>query len=226
VPSSRRVRSPHQILASTSRTAVLELLRQRATALGVEDVAAAMGLHPNTVRGHLEVLVEGGYAARRTLAPKGPGRPRTVYEATTAPNDGTNYRLLAEVLTHYLAQTSPRPASDAVAAGRSWAAPRLSSGDETRPTTSEHDAVAAVVRLLADSGFMPEVSPDRTRIDLRHCPFRDLAVTHPDVVCGAHLGILQGALAEMGAPVDATRLLPLVEPDLCVATLEPRPARG
>jgi predicted ArsR family transcriptional regulator len=85
---------------------------------------------------------------------------------------------------------------------------------------SEDQALTEVVRLLADSGFMPEVSADRSRIDLHHCPFRDLAVAHPEVVCGAHLGILQGALAELGAPLQATRLLPLVEPDLCVATLE------
>gem|GEM_PF-2710603 len=43
------------------------------------------------------------------------------------------------------------------------------------------------------------------------------------MVCGAHLGIIQGALAELGAPVNATRLFPFVEPGLCIATLT-RPA--
>lgn len=214
------------MLASTSRAAVLDVLRQRGDALGVEDVATAVGLHVNTVRGHLDVLVDGGYAVRRSLAPTGPGRPRTVYEATAAPDDGSNYRLLAEVLTHYLARTSPRPGHDAVAAGRSWAAPRAAADrDEAGApagAASEQEALDEVVRLLADSGFMPEVSADRSQIDLHHCPFRELAVAHPDVVCGAHLGMLQGALAELGAPIEATRLLPLVEPDLCVATLERR----
>jgi predicted ArsR family transcriptional regulator len=214
------------VLASTSRSAVLEVLRERGAALDVDEVAAAVGLHVNTVRGHLEVLVDGGYALRRTLPPSGPGRPRTVYEATAAPTDGTNYRLLAEVLTHYLASTSSHPAQDAVAAGRSWAAPQVeeATGDGAAPATSAHDAVAAVVKLLADSGFQPEVTADGTRIDLHHCPFRDLAVASPEIVCGAHLGILQGALAELNAPVAATKLLPLVEPDLCVATLEHAPA--
>ncbi|MGN6610589.1 MAG: helix-turn-helix transcriptional regulator [Angustibacter sp.] len=227
MPTNRRPRSPHQVLASTSRSAVLEVLRERATALDVDEVASAVGLHVNTVRGHLEVLVDGGYAVRRSLPPSGPGRPRTVYEATAAPEDGSNYRLLAEVLTHYLASTSAHPAADAVAAGRSWAAPQVEGvaapdRGATGPT-SERDAVAAVVKLLADSGFRPEASADGSRIDLHHCPFRDLAVASPDVVCGAHLGILQGALAQLDAPIAATRLLPLVEPDLCVATLERTP---
>ena len=230
MPTNRRARSPHQVLASTSRSAVLDVLRERGVALDVDEVAAAVGLHVNTVRGHLEVLVDGGYAVRRSLPPSGPGRPRTVYEATAAPEDGSNYRLLAEVLTHYLASTSAQPAVDAVAAGRSWAAPQVDGvapgeGSESAPT-SERDALAAVVKLLADSGFRPEASADGSRIDLHHCPFRDLAVASPEVVCGAHLGILQGALAQLDAPISATRLLPLVEPDLCVATLEHTPARS
>ena len=231
MPTNRRPRSPHQVLASTSRSAVLEVLRERGGALDVDEVAAAVGLHVNTVRGHLEVLVDGGYAVRSSLPPSGPGRPRTVYEATSAPEDGSNYRLLAEVLTHYLASTSAQPAVDAVAAGRSWAAPQVDAagpreGGAAAAPTSEREAVAAVVKLLADSGFQPEASADGSRIDLHHCPFRDLAVASPEVVCGAHLGILQGALAQLDAPISATRLLPLVEPDLCVATLEHTPARS
>jgi hypothetical protein len=35
--------------------------------------------------------------------------------------------------------------------------------------------------------------------------------------------MIQGALAELGAPVNAIRLLSFVEPDLCIATLD-RPA--
>lgn len=73
--------------------------------------------------------------------------------------------------------------------------------------------------MLGDIGFAPEVSADRTAINLRRCPFRDLAESNPEVVCGAHLGMIQGALAEMGAPISVTRLLPLARPNLCIATL-------
>jgi predicted ArsR family transcriptional regulator len=41
-------------------------------------VAEVVGLHQNTVRGHLDVLVDAGYAVRRAEAPRGPGRPRIV----------------------------------------------------------------------------------------------------------------------------------------------------
>ena len=70
--------SHHQVLASTSRMAVLDLLRASDNALGVLEVAEHVGLHQNTVRSHLDLLVEAGYAMRRTEAPSGPGRPRVV----------------------------------------------------------------------------------------------------------------------------------------------------
>lgn len=217
----------HQVLASISRTAVLELLRSRAQPLGVAEVAQHVGLHQNTVRSHLDLLVDSGYAIRHSEAPSGPGRPRVVYEATAAPDGDRNYRLLAEVLAEHLARTSERPGEAAVNAGRSWAAStahRLPHGDDDAATAdatpvSDDVAIAAVVRMLGDAGFAPEVSADGTAINLHRCPFRELAESYPDVVCGAHLGVIQGALADLGAMVSATRLLPFVTPGLCVTTL-------
>ncbi len=41
------------------------------------------------------------------------------------------------------------------------------------------------------------------------------------MVCSIHLGLIQGLLAELGAPVKAERLDPFVEPGLCIAHLSP-----
>ena len=225
IPSSGRSgMSHHQVLASASRMAVLDLLRSQAQPLGVGEIAQRIGLHQNTVRFHLDLLVDAGYAIRRSEAPHGPGRPRVVYEATAAPGGERNYRLLAEVLAQHLLATSERSGEAAISAGRTWArlTKRQQHGGEGAPTAapiSEEAAIAEIVRMLGDIGFAPEVTSDRTAINLRRCPFRELAESNPEVVCGAHLGMIQGALAEMGAPISATRLLPLVQPNLCIATL-------
>jgi predicted ArsR family transcriptional regulator len=149
-----------------------------------------------------------------------------VYEATAAPEGDRNYRLLAEVLAQHLIATSERPGEAAVNAGRSWAASTGQvqhhgdgAGTAAAFPVSEEAAIAAVLRMLGDSGFAPELSADGTAINLHRCPFRELAESHPDVVCGAHLGIIQGALADLGGIVSATRLLPFVTPGLCVTTL-------
>jgi predicted ArsR family transcriptional regulator len=212
------------VLASVSRTAVLEALRHAGGPLGVADVAATIGLHQNTVRGHLDVLVEAGYAVRRTELPHGPGRPRIVYEATAAPEDGSNYKLIAEVLAEYVASTAADPASAAAAAGRAWAA----DAHEPASTPEGHADARAVldglVRMLADGGFQPEVVAAGDEIHLHHCPFGDLAMTHRDVVCGAHLGILQAGVARLGGAPGDVRLLPLRQPHLCIAHLDGEPS--
>ncbi len=218
--------SHHQVLASTSRMAVLDMLRASDKALGVLEVAQHVGLHQNTVRSHLDLLVKAGYAVRRTEDPSGPGRPRVVYGATGAPEGERNYELLAELLAQHLVATSERPGEAAANAGRNWAGlseHRLHDGNPSGPAEgppiSEADAVSTVVRMLANIGFAPELSADHRAISLHRCPFRELAEKHPDVVCGAHMGMIQGALAELSAPVRATNLLPFVQPDLCIVTL-------
>jgi predicted ArsR family transcriptional regulator len=227
VPVVPRSRTHHQVLASASRSAVLQALRDAAAPCAVADVAIQIGLHQNTVRGHLDVLVDAGYAVRRTEPPRGPGRPRIVYEATSAPDQDSNYKLIAEVLAEYVAMTAEQPAEAAASAGRSWARGARTAADDvdgdqagSGTVTGDPQAVMqGLVRLLADGGFQPEVAAGGEEIHLRHCPFGDLAVTHPDVVCGAHLGIIQASLAELGGPVSRARLLPLVQPGVCVAHL-------
>jgi predicted ArsR family transcriptional regulator len=195
--------------------------------MGVVDVAEHVGLHQNTVRSHLDLLVDSGYVVRRSEAPRGPGRPRVVYDATAAPEGERDYRLLAEVLAQHVVATSERPGEAAVTAGRSWAgsnARAVRGGDgaaaPARSPVSAEAAVEVVMRMLGDSGFAPELSSDGTSVNLHRCPFRELAMTHQDVVCGAHLGIIQGALDDLGGLVSATRLIPFVTPGLCVTTLE------
>ena len=63
------------------RAAVLEALRSSDDPLGVTELAEQLGIHPNTVRFHLDALVAQGLVDRRLEEPSGPrpapNRPRT-----------------------------------------------------------------------------------------------------------------------------------------------------
>jgi predicted ArsR family transcriptional regulator len=123
------------------------------------------------------------------------------------------------VLAEYVASTAQHPGQAAAAAGRAWAHGGGDAAALDAAAPADGKAVLeGLVRMLADGGFQPEVAgPDE--IHLHHCPFGELAVRHPDVVCGAHLGIIQASVADLGGPVSKARLLPLVQPDLCIARL-------
>jgi predicted ArsR family transcriptional regulator len=205
-----------------SRARVLEVLQSSTGPLGVDEVAASTGLHPNTVRFHLDGLLGVGLVERSTEERTRPGRPRTLYNAPgdQPPAGRRSYRLLAQILADYLAAHSARPERTAQAAGEEWGRRVLE-----RPAPLRRvDATAATRQLtyvLEDIGFAPEaVTRGRRReILLHHCPFREAAERDASVVCAVHLGLMRGALAEIGAPLRVTGLDPFVEPRLCVAHL-------
>ena len=79
-------------LSGQSREALLDLLRATGGDLTIEQLSDATGLHPNTVRGHLEVLVAAGEVRRTTGRAQGRGRPPWLYSAV-----GPNAELVAEL---------------------------------------------------------------------------------------------------------------------------------
>ena len=208
-----------------SRARVLDLLRAAGSPAGVRDIADQAGLHPNTARFHLDALVDAGLAARAPKERTTPGRPSMAYRAVAGaePVGRRRYRLLAEMLTSLIAGMLPKPGEAAGEAGREWGRYLT----EPPPPYQRLDAGEAVERLtatMAEIGFAPEAVTDGTQyqLRLRQCPFREVAENHQDVVCQLHLGLMQGALAQMRAPVTADRLQPFAEPSLCIAYLATR----
>jgi len=216
------------------RVRVLEILREAAVPLGAADVAVRTGVHVNTARFHLDALVAEGAVVRALEEPSGAGRPRAVYAPRPGMNPGgtRSYRLLAQILLSNLSSAGPEAGETARQAGRAWGG-FLSGPPAPFQRLSAGEAVTRLTALLDDLGFDPEPSqpgsgqpgsgqqgPDAV-IWLRHCPFLELAEEYGDLVCRIHLGLMQGALAELRAPVTAADLEPFAEPGACLARLEP-----
>jgi predicted ArsR family transcriptional regulator len=235
----------HRALSSSVRTRLLRLLLADEVHGEVQALAAALELHVNTVRAHLAVLEGAGLVASGPEQRVGPGRPRLVYRPTDLAAEVVEpaavasvaaergYRFLATVLAGHLAGSSADPEAEATSAGVAWGRYLVD-----RPAPFERlDAAAAVERvvaLLAEFGFEPELAvadhaggpdgPDprgAPQVLLRRCPFSHVARDHPAVVCSLHLGLMRGALQELGGELDVHELRPFVAPDLCVAELEP-----
>jgi predicted ArsR family transcriptional regulator len=215
------------------RAEVLDLLRAAASPLSVQDVADRVGLHVNSARFHLDALVEAGLAARAPQPRSTPGRPSMAYQAVdggTAAAGQRHFRLLAEMLTSLVAGMLPDPGQAATQAGREWGR-YLTEQPAPYQRLSAGEAIGKLTATLEDIGFAPQApdgeAPDGKALPvmlrLRQCPFREVAEGHQDVVCALHLGLMQGALAQMRAPVTADRLEPFAEPSLCLAHLEARP---
>ncbi|CCG05660.1 helix-turn-helix transcriptional regulator [Blastococcus saxobsidens] len=215
----------HVALAVRSRRRIVEVLRSAGRPVAVGELAAAVGLHVTTARTHLRVLEAAGLVVRTPQLPAGPGRPRHWYAAVTEGGPGQGHRELAELLAGALDTGGEGGRQRAEEAGRRWAERQV---PEPAELTWEQ-AVGGLDELFGRLGFAPrrvDAEPNRFRVALERCPFRDVARAHPEVVCSVHLGLMRGALSRFGFTViaDSALLQPFVAPELCMAEVPGPPA--
>jgi predicted ArsR family transcriptional regulator len=209
----------HRALADRQRTRIVDELRRAHAGLDAQQLAERLGLHPNTIRWHLGVLADASLIRSRPEGRSTPGRPRIVYTLSeeTDTGDSESHRLLATILTGALSELDDG-STRAESAGRAWG--RYLVRRQPGRRLDDEEATREVVELLAQQGFRPESG--EAEIRMHHCPYRELA---PGVVCAVHLGLVDGALAELGSGLEVAGLDPFVEPELCIARLRARPAR-
>ncbi|CAI9404088.1 helix-turn-helix transcriptional regulator [Nocardioides sp. T2.26MG-1] len=209
-------------LPGNRRAEVLALLRQADQPMSVAEVAESMALHVNTARFHLDGLVEDGLAERTTEPRETPGRPRILYSSEGPTVGPRSYELLAEMLTGFVSSLEDS-GPGTVELGKAWGRHLIERAAPSERVDAD-EAVARLDRMLDAVGFRPDSRATESGVEVRlqRCPFREIAEKHTDVVCAIHLGLMQGALEELDAPVVATSLQPFVTPHLCVARLQPR----
>ena len=223
-------------LGDNTRYAIYLELARSPRPLATADVAESLGLHPNTVRPHLERMRDVGLLAVETEGRGGVGRPQHRYSpAPDAPSLGLEppaMPLLAGMLVGVAAAAGAEP-EEAAAMGRlqgAAAAARLLAGGAAQDLDAGagDEGVAAEVCLdalvtdLARLGFDPAVAVDDEGVTVAftHCPFAELAEAHPEIVCHLHRGMVEGLVGAVGG-LDVARFRTLVDRLPCRVELEP-----
>lgn len=204
-------------LGDNTRYAIYLELARSPKPLATAEIAETLDLHPNTVRPHLERMRDLGLVEVTTASTGAVGRPQNRYSlADDAPSLGLEppvFPLLTRILLTGAAAGGVDPA-DLAEAGREHgcrAAGLVPTG------LSGADAVE---RELADLGFDPaRVDDDEgVTIAFTHCPFRELAEAHPDLVCSIHRGMVEGFVTTRG-DASVTEFHPLIDRTPCQVEL-------
>lgn len=217
----------YRALADPTRRHLLRILDDAGGPMHPRELGERLGLHVNTIRGHLDLLARAELVERVTVSRQTPGRPRIMFRAlhrdARSPT-AEGYRFLAEILASSIQANSDDPRRTAVEAGRSWGRFLVDRPPPSSPMSPDR-VVEQVVTTLAEMGFEPESLPDdlTTEIRLHDCPFRQIARTRGEIVCSVHEGLLRGMLEEMGDTMVVDSLEPFVEPSLCVTRISKRP---
>lgn len=192
-------------LGDNTRYAIYLELARSARPLATADISESLDLHPNTVRPHLERMREAGLLDVEVGGRGDVGRPQHRYSiAANAPSLGFEPPTMPVLARMVLSMAARLQASadDAEAVGRTEGATRA------RPHAQAPSTLEALVSDLDCLGFDPVVTdmaddPDAAVVAFSHCPFAELAESHPELVCGLHRGLVAGFVAEMGdAEVD------------------------
>ena len=183
-------------LSDNTRYAIYVELARTTAARSTQEIADELGLHPNTVRPHLERMRDVGILQVETDSRGTVGRPQHRYRvAPDAPGLGIDppaWQTLARMLADVAAFMAPEQV-DVVAMGTEQG---RAAAERRRGTP----CVAALTDALAELSFEPAGGEDgrTTTIAFTNCPFRDLAEAYPELVCNLHRGFIEGFVEELG----------------------------
>jgi|SRR5680860_1159090 len=192
-------------LTQPTRARIFALLAELKEAVGTDDLATRLGLHPNGVRVHLERLQKAGLVERRQER-AGRGRPGDRW--TVAPGAQPSgqppsaYASLAVWLARAI-PAGPTRLREVERTGREI-------GRELAPKESG-DAVEGLRQTLAALGFQPSMKVEADgslTCRVENCPYRDSVRENADVVCTLHRGITVGVLEKLDPKAKLTGFEP------------------
>ena len=179
--------------------------------VGRDQAAAETGLPRHAVKFHLDRLVDDGLLEiefRRLSGRRGPGagRPAKLYRRSarevTVSLPERHYELagqiLAEAIQAAVGDGGPilaEVARAAAAAGRRIGAQSRAAVQSQAAAESGSTARLSMAEVLASCGYEPRAQGDR--VILMNCPFRALATSHSELVCGMNLELVMAMAEEL-----------------------------
>jgi predicted ArsR family transcriptional regulator len=193
-----------------SRARIQLVIETSAEPMTVQMIVEATGLHANTVRGHLDVLLAGDLISREPAESPGRGRPKWLYRAVTP--KASPFQFLAQALTVQLARADSAEFADEAAERWSHALPDLPVAH------SPDEAVSETTDALNRLGFHATASPVGDAISVTQCPYAALVDDNP-VICDIHTALVVRLLDQTGQPVTLDSMDIWARKGMCVARL-------
>lgn len=192
----------YSAISNYSRVEILHLVQDQSNRT-IAEIVAATDLHPNTVREHLQRLIDDGYVVAETERRTTRGRPRVLYSAT----DGVS---ACSPIQHRRVRA---------AAERGDLMRRVIPGPAPELDTDALHQIDALVEDLVDAGFDPLVDEEELTVELTPCQHASAQAEHREVLCSVHLGIIQSVLNAASGPLSVDGMRSSCDPRECIVQL-------
>jgi predicted ArsR family transcriptional regulator len=189
---------PHNdddLLTQRTRARIFSWLAEHRGPASTEELAAAVRLHPNGVRRHLERMEEAGLVDRSRSQGRR-GRPGDRWAIAAEADPGGERPSGYSDLARWLARAIPPGRNrlrEVEKAGREI-------GRELAPSGRDGDPKEGFRQAVASLGFRPALEPNADGgfiCRLENCPYKESVHENQPIVCALHKGITSGLLAEI-----------------------------
>ena len=194
---------------SGPRLRVLEAIENSTEPSTVKSVAKTLKLHPNTVRSHIDALVDSELVKAEPEAPDGRGRPAHIYRTTAPRGVDTNSQVtLLNVILSVLRESLDDEQSDqaALEIGKRWSHIHL-----------QHSVGAGregSIPILANMGFPAYEAQDGFHIT--HCPLLTTGNTTKMLICRVHQGLVDELAARDPDSPEKLTVVPFAGDGYCL----------
>ncbi len=195
------------LLLDPVRWRLYHYIRSSGGAVGRDEAARAVEVSRNLAAFHLDRMASTGlltveYRRLTGRSGRGAGRPAKLYRAAerhwVVSVPATRYTLASTILATALEQKTPD--EQPVEAARRVAlrvGAELGGGLRERPGHRDPCSLTQAETALEELGYDP-VRHDHG-IELRNCPFDELAATHRELTCAMNHALVSGLLPAIGA---------------------------
>jgi len=190
--SDSRIRLMHELQKGHKRT--------------VTELSATISLHPNTVREHLQRLIDDGFIISTVETRKTRGRPLTFYSTLPNGSEKTPFSPAANKVTQ----------ASAKAELIRRVLPNDSNIDLPDPIIQQLDLLEDHLDQL---GLEPRVDADGCFIQLNSCMHATKMTAGTEIVCTVHRDLIKTTLAMIDGPLTVAELQPFTKATECTIQL-------
>ena len=199
------------VLSDPTRYYIYQHVTKQHNEVTVQDIADRFEIHPNVARLHLSKLEDINLLTSETKKTGKGGRPSRLYrlsdDVIQLHFPFRDYKLLSKIAIQTMVRLGEPGIEALYDTGKEFGKELIESNSNIIHGTASFEEKLHILRTAATvAGFSPvfEPSDDQTQVHFQifNCPFKEVAVSHPETICKMHSAFLKGMFSSLFTDVE------------------------
>ena len=200
------------VLSDPTRYYIYQHVTKQHNEVTVQDIADRFEIHPNVARLHLSKLEDINLLTSETKKTGKGGRPSRLYrlsdDVIQLHFPFRDYKLLSKIAIQTMMRLGETGIEALYETGKEFGKELIESNSNSIPNKSAafEEKLHILKHAATIAGFSPvfEPSDDQTQVHFQifNCPFKEVAISHPETICKMHSAFLKGMFSALFTDVE------------------------